>query len=122
MFNPLTPCLQVLPRQTCKLFSYHYSLESYQGGLERHLLKEEKGLKEQDEANSVFRMSSAAFKFRLVWGLYNNVSINLQIRERLETNPVNAVALHAITSAWSLICLVVVCKSASAYLLHIMYH
>ncbi|KAL5506597.1 hypothetical protein EMCRGX_G008279 [Ephydatia muelleri] len=40
VFNPLTPCLQVLPRQTCKLFSYHYSLESYQGGLERHLLKE----------------------------------------------------------------------------------
>ena len=106
MFNPLTPCLQVLPRQTCKLFSYHYSLESYQGGLERHLLKEEKGLKEQDEANSVFRMSSAACKFRLVWGLYNKghlyVSINLQIRERLETNPVRAVALHAITSAWSL--------------------
>ncbi|KAL5506821.1 hypothetical protein EMCRGX_G008565 [Ephydatia muelleri] len=32
----------VLPRQTCKLFSYHYSLESYQGGLERHLLKEGK--------------------------------------------------------------------------------
>ena len=42
VFNPLTPCLQVLPRQMCKLFSYHYSLESYQGGLERHLLKEGK--------------------------------------------------------------------------------
>eukprot|EP00731_Ephydatia_muelleri_P004202 Em0002g378a len=33
---------KVLPRQTHKLFSYHYSLESYQGGLERHLLKEGK--------------------------------------------------------------------------------
>ena len=63
---------------------------------------------------------------RLVWGLYNKghlyVSINLQIRERLEANPVKAVALHAVASAWSLVCLVVVCKSASAYLLHIMNH
>ncbi|KAL5506668.1 hypothetical protein EMCRGX_G008385 [Ephydatia muelleri] len=37
----------VVPRQTHKLFSYHYSLESYQGGLERHLLKEGKCLRPQ---------------------------------------------------------------------------
>ena len=69
---------------------------------------------------------SCCHHYRLVWGLYNKrhlyVSINLQIRERLEANPVKAVALHARASAWPLGCLVVVCKSASAYLLHIMYH
>ncbi|KAL5506592.1 hypothetical protein EMCRGX_G008273 [Ephydatia muelleri] len=32
----------------------------------------------------------------------------VRIRERLEANPVKAVALHAIASAWSLVCLVVV--------------
>ena len=65
---------------------------------------------------SVCHAVSMSLLDRLVWGLYNKghlyVSINLQIRERLETNPVNAVALHAITSAWSPVCLVVVCKSA----------
>ncbi|KAL5506710.1 hypothetical protein EMCRGX_G008437 [Ephydatia muelleri] len=40
--SPSCQYRSVLPRQTHKLFSYHYSLESYQGGLERHLLKEGK--------------------------------------------------------------------------------
>ncbi|KAL5506722.1 hypothetical protein EMCRGX_G008453 [Ephydatia muelleri] len=40
--DDIIPVWTVLPRQTHKLFSYHYSLESYQGGLERHLLKEGK--------------------------------------------------------------------------------
>ncbi|KAL5506571.1 hypothetical protein EMCRGX_G008243 [Ephydatia muelleri] len=35
--------IMVLPRQTCKLFSYHYSLESYQGGLKSLIASAEGG-------------------------------------------------------------------------------